>query len=857
MFHTLSVTDASGTYNGNAFQASGSEVGVDGQTPVSGSWSYSYYAGASASGTALSGAPTNVGTYTVVGTFTSGDSNYTGGTAQTTFAIAKATPTVTAGDAGGTYNGQSYPATSATVTGVGADGVIASLGAPSLSYVYYQNGAALAGPPTAAGSYAVVAEFAGNANYTAAGSAEVGAPGGPGDPLGSVGIDPAVYGTRTKASFVTEVGRSMTYVTAIDVLGLHLYDGPGPSTIEPAPAGSPYAYLIHNYNDGVGDDITLGVVEGSPFTIAQATPTVSVTANGGSYNGSAFAASATVNGNSSLEGVRPTLTYYQGTYPSVAQLNGLTALPGAPAQAGAYTVMASFAGSADYSAGTALANFTIGTATPTVSVSAAGGTYTGSAFAASDSVAGVVPGVDNTPSPRLEGVTPTLTYYAGPTASGTPLAGAPTAAGTYTVVATFAGSTDYGSASAQTTFSITQANTSTTLGSSANPSALGQPVTLTATVSAQSPGAGTPTGTVTFQDGGTVLGTAALQVVNGIDEATFTTSALAAGSHSLTAAYSGDTNFVTSSSTALDQVVRNLTTKALSAPSSSVWGQPIVLTATVNAVVGGVGTPGGTVTFEDGSTILGSTALQVVNGVNQAVFDVSSLAAGSHSLTAVYGGDSYFAVSTSAPVSETVNQAKTTTVLTSSANPLVWGQPVTFTATVSAVSPGVGTPTGTVTFKDGSTVLGTAALQIVNGVEEATLTTSALAVGTHSLTAVYSGDSDFVTSTSAILTQKVNKATTTTTLSSSANPSSFGQPVTFTATLGVVAPGAGIPTGMVTFKDGNTVLGTATLQVVNGVAQAQFATTGLQKGKHSITAVYGGDADFLTSTSAVLTQTVQ
>ncbi len=256
-----------------------------------------------------------------------GNSNYNAATqVQQTLVVNKAVPTIVVTDAGGTYDGQPFPATAVTVTGVGSDGVIAQLGDPAVSLVYYQNGAPLLGPPSPAGSYAVVAEFAGNANYTAASSAEIGAPGSPGDPLGSVGIDPSVYGTRTKAGLVTDVGRSMAAVTAIDVLSLQLYDGPGGSQIEPAPAGSPYAYLIHNSNDGVGDDITLGVVEGSPFTIAQASQsitfqaptspiafvpneTVNLNASGGaSGNPVVFSIDASSSGTGSINGSTLTVT---------------------------------------------------------------------------------------------------------------------------------------------------------------------------------------------------------------------------------------------------------------------------------------------------------------------------------------------------------------------------------------------------------------------------------------------------------------------------------------------------------------------------------------------------------------------
>src|SRR5207248_5800860 len=127
-------------------------------------------------------------------------------------------------------------------------------------------------------------------------------------------------------------------------------------------------------------------------------------------------------------------------------------------------------------------------------------------------------------------------------------------------------------------------------------------------------------------------------------------------------------------------------------------------------------------------------------------------------------------------LAQTVNQASTTTAVTSSANPSVFGQPVTFTATVSAVAPGVGIPTGTVTFRDGGNTLGTATL--TNGT--ATFTTTTLSVASHVITAVYGGDSNFATSTSAALTQTVNQASTTAAVTSSVNPSGPGQSVTFT-----------------------------------------------------------------------------
>jgi hypothetical protein len=127
-----------------------------------------------------------------------------------------------------------------------------------------------------------------------------------------------------------------------------------------------------------------------------------------------------------------------------------------------------------------------------------------------------------------------------------------------------------------------------------------------------------------------------------------------------------------------------------------------------------------------------------------------------------------------------------------------------------------------------------------------------LAVGTYSIQAVYSESAAFAQSLSPVTTEVVQaKPTTSVSLTSSANTASFGQPVTFTAR--VQASGGGTPTGTVTFMDGTKVLGTATLD--NGVATLVVST--LTKGKHQITAVYGGDAAFDVSTSAALTETIR
>ncbi len=416
------------------------------------------------------------------------------------------------------------------------------------------------------------------------------------------------------------------------------------------------------------------------------------------------------------------------------------------------------------------------------------------------------------------------------------------AAAAHSLTASYSGDLEFSpSTSAVRTQTVNRGQTATTLTSTPNPSLAGQAVTLSTTVTAVAPAAGVPTGTVTFMDGATPLATVAL--VNG--NASLVTSTLTTGNHSLTTVYSGSASFLASTSPAVNQVVNSQTTTSLTAPPNpSVIGQAVTLTAVVSPVAPGTGVPTGTVTFRDGATVLATVTL--VNGSASLV--TSTLAVGSHSLTAAYSGGGNFLASTSAVVAHTVNPGSTSTNLTSTPNPSTLGQTVTLSATVSAVAPAVGVLTGTVTFRDGATSLGVVTL--VNG--NASLTISTLTTGTHSLTAVYSGSPNFLASTSPVVNQVVNPGSTTTSLTSTPNPSNFGQTVTLSATVSPVAPATGVPTGTVTFRDGATALATVTL--VNGSASLSIST--LAPGSHALTAVYSGSASFAASTSAVVTQVV-
>ncbi len=408
--------------------------------------------------------------------------------------------------------------------------------------------------------------------------------------------------------------------------------------------------------------------------------------------------------------------------------------------------------------------------------------------------------------------------------------------GTHAITAVYAGNASLtGSTSVALSQVVNGAVTTTSVAFSANPSAFGQSVTLSATI--QTAFGGNPTGTVTFLDGSTSLGT----VTVSSNAAQLSLSSLPVGSHSITAKYSGDNNFTANTSTAVTQTVNQATTTTTVASNlnPSAFGQSVTFSVSVQPSA--VGTPTGTVTLMDGTTSLANGTL---SGGGSAQIAFGGLSAGSHSITAVYGGDTNFIASTSTVLVETVNAAATTTTISSSANPSAFDQTVSFTA---VVQPPTGTTTtGSVTFMDGSTSLGSVALSA----NSARLTVSALTVGTHAITAVYAGNANLSASTSAALSQVVNGASTTTAVTSSANPSTFGQSVTLSATIQTAFGGSA--TGTVTFLDGTTSLGTGAVSSNS----AQLSLSGLSAGLHSITAKYNGDANFSGSTSAALTQTV-
>jgi Big-like domain-containing protein/BACON domain-containing protein len=239
------------------------------------------------------------------------------------------------------------------------------------------------------------------------------------------------------------------------------------------------------------------------------------------------------------------------------------------------------------------------------------------------------------------------------------------------------------------------------------------------------------------------------------------------------------------------------------------------------------------------------------NSLMAAINASPTLAAGTYTGQIVATAQTGF-MSVTIPVTLTVTMANTTTAVTSSVNPSIFGQPVTFTATVSPVAPSTGTPTGTVSFFDGANPIPCiAAGTLASGV--ATCTTSSLPVASHTISTSYPGDANFIGSVGSLIgnPEVVTQASTSTTVTSSQNPQTAGQAVTFTATVSAVAPGTGTPTGTVTFLDGGSPIAcTAPGTLSGGVATC--TTSALAPGSHTITTSYSGDGNFLGSSGSLI-----
>lgn len=847
---TLTVVDAGGAYNGSAYPATATIVGVSG-TPGSSlelvDLTLAYYAGTYTTPsqvarlTPLSAAPTAQGSYTALASF-AGSIDYTAASAVVDFTIDQAIPTVTITSAGGTYDGVPISAT-ASVTGVGGspstslDGVIPTL-------AYYQgtttdpsqlsNLTPLAGAPTAAGSYTVVASFAGSTNYQAATSAPFPFTIAQAVPLLNVTDGGGTYNGSTPPATVTLAGVSSggasslegvtpslvyfggTYTTLAQLAGVD------PLAAPPTQAG-PYTVVA----EFAGSTDYTSARALANFAIAQATPTLAITAPTGAFNGSAMSASVTVAGviagvdttpAASLDNVIPQLTYYSGTYSSPTQLKNVTPLSGAPTDAGDYTVLASFGGSPDYAEASAVQTFTIAQATPTVAVTDAGGTYNGAAFPATATVTGVVAGVDNSPSASLEGKSPSLAYYTGTYTdpsqlSGvTPLSAAPGLAGTYTVLATFSGTGDYGQAMSLTTFTIARATPSiavTATGGTYN----GSTYSATATVAGLDGTAGASlegTGLILAYYPGSYSSAAQLDGVSALPAAP-----VHGGTYTAAASFAGSSDYAPATGLTTFTIARATPQLTWPAPGSIVYG-----------------------------TKLGSTQLDSSAGALSGMFAYSPpagaiLDAGANQTLSVTFTPSDSTDYAPAMASTTISVSRATPSLTVSApGGGFTGGPIAATASLSGAGSAAGPAASlqnvapTLTYYAGEGTSG-----IVLG------STPPTQPGTYTVVASFPGTADYIPTTAAPLTFTIGKGTPMVSVSASSGSSVFGQAVTLTAN---VSAGAGQGSGSVTFYDGSTPLGSAPL---GAGGTAVLTVSSLAPGGHAITASFGGNADDLPASS--------
>ena len=594
---------------------------------------------------------------------------------------------------------------------------------------------------------------------------------------------------------------------------------------------------------------------------------------------------------------------YSNTYTSAAS-NGVATfnLSGAAlAAAGSYGYTALIAGNSSVSAADApetvsaasAASVAVVSGTPQTAVIGAafaallrvkvedqyGNPVSGAAVAFAAPVSGASAAFTGSPAATAADGTASVTATANGTASATP----------YAVTGSVSG------AATAASFLLTNTQTSTALTVTPAPAAIayGQPVTITAAIAPASVLTSSPTGAVTFYDGSTALTPASAAASA---SASYTVNVPAVGIHTYAAKYGGDTNFTPSSLTdatsALAVSKANSTLSCPFSPVSLTYGAGDSVTVSVAGQFSGAGVamPSGNVSYTIGS----GTALSAAIAFGTARLTIpANQAAGTYTITVSYSGDGNYSAATPIPVNLVISKAAAAVTLgglsqtyTGSALPAAAtttpaNLAVTFTYNGASAPPtaaGSYTVVGTVSDANyqgsatGTLTIAKAAATVTLGGLSQTYTGSALpaaatttpanlavtftynlasapptAAGSYTVVGTVS-DANYQGSATGTLT--VSQAMSATTITSSANPVLFQNAITLSAS---ATSAAGTPTGTVTFLDGTTPLGTGTLS--GGVAI--LTTSSLADGTHSITAVYGGNANFLSSSSSPLTQVVE
>jgi hypothetical protein len=432
--------------------------------------------------------------------------------------------------------------------------------------------------------------------------------------------------------------------------------------------------------------------------------------------------------------------------------------------------------------------------------------------------------------------------------------------GSHAIMATYNGNTTYDTSSGTLTPSQTvkKIDTTTAVKSSLNPSNVNQPVTFTATVTPKT-GTGIPSGNVTFVDTSanpTPLNCSSQMLTGGM--ATCTTSALTGGTHAIMATYNSDSTYNTSNGILTPpqtvNPVASITTVVSSSPSNtSTVDDSVTFTATISPANGAVKLSGKVSFTDNGNPIGDCNAIIVDPATGKAMCPDAALTAGNHSVVATYNSDnsdkSYLTSNSS--VLQKVSPAATTTVVQSSStnNASTVNDLVTFTATVTPFNGGV-KPSGNVAFTDnGNPISNCTAIKMMPSNGQAACPTKTLTAGSHTIKAIYNSDNsdpNFKESLPGTLTppQTVAMANSTIAIASSANPSTVGQPVTFTATVTPFNGGVALSGNVAFTNSGNPISNCPPVKVnpANGQATCAPALSFFTAGtSYAISATYNSD----------------
>ena len=467
--------------------------------------------------------------------------------------------------------------------------------------------------------------------------------------------------------------------------------------------------------------------------------------------------------------------------------------------------------------------------------------------------------------------------------------------GAHTITACFDATLPYTDSEDDYVHTVNKATSSLTVDTDVDPQYFGLNVAITATISITNGVADPDGGSVNFAYGAGASCNTTTGVITGgmpLGSATIVTSAatinvtsLPAGTHDILACYGGDGN-VAGSEDAYENQVINRATTSMSVTSSldpSYFGDGVTFEATIT-VTNGVATPTGTVGFSNGGTcnttdgtfssgFLGSAT--IVSG--KASLTITTLPVGEHDIVACYATSANIEGSTATYDNQNVEKAVSALAVASSADPQYFGNPVTFTATVTFTNGSANPVGGTVNFRNGGTcdpsdgsisggtVLSdpSGTIALVGSAYQATITVSDLAVGNHDIVGCYAGNTSIVGSGTFYDDQTIDKAASSLTIASSNDPAEFGENITFTATV-EITNGVATPTGTVNFAYGAgascntttgvisgagvTQLGNSALALVSSAYKASITLNNLPVGVHDIVGCYAGNATVAGST---------